>query len=942
MAKNILLKLAILLFPASLLAQLNVAPNSNATQLAQAITGSGVTVTNASLTCGSGGSGTFSYAGSTLTLTSGILLTTGLATDASMPAQIVSQSTGNNFSDPNLTSIESAAIYDNCILSFDFVPICNQVSIKYTFGSSEYDGYQCSSYNDAFGIFLTGANPSGGTYNATNIATLPNGTAVSINNVNDGSDQCTSPHNQSYYVNNFSGTDIVYEGLTTAITSTKPVVPCSTYHMKIAIADAGDEVYDSGVFIGGNAVSCQTAPSAAITSTGVSCGGSNGTASVTVSNYSATPTYSWSPGGQTTPSLTGLSAGTYTCLVTFQTGCSGVFTQTLTTTVSNPPNSLSVTASASPATCSGSSTGSATVSISGGTAPYTVGWNTSPVQTTTVVNSLTPGTYSVAVHDNAGCFQTVSVTVGITNPTVLTFTNVQTCGSNLVLNASAGSTYQWYDTSNVIISGAIAQTYNASNVSNGQHYIVSFKDNTTGCKDSLQFNISKYNLNFSFLPSPPCNGGNNGSISLTPSGTYTFSSYDWNLSGTVSNSGTSTVTPISVPNLGAGTYSVSVNPTGNPSCSYSYTIQLVQGAMPAPILDTVKVCNQDTIKLNPPVAAGSTNNWYLASPFGPLGTSLANVAYPIYPIQHTGTSYIDTVKSAAGCVSVYKVSVKIQSFQKNISIVQQLKCYNDSTGKVKISIPREYNGPINHPYTFTWVYPSPYTAPGVVTTNATAPLVPINVTESNLHPGYYYCVIKTGNCVDTAKITLQNPAKLHTDSIYAYYCPKDSLALVIADTGQANYVWHPNNSVATSTGDSAHVPLANLNSFYVTYLRNGCPDTGKIIVSVTTYDAFRPDELVNVFSPNGDKINDYFYPFYSQQVNQYQIFKQSDTYELYIYDRWGKQVYSTTDYSKPWDGKTKSGHSADAGSYFFVVKYKSNCGSKADLVEKKGFLELVR
>src|SRR6185503_14262461 len=108
---------------------------------------------------------------------------------------------------------------------------------------------------------------------------------------------------------NSSGTDVVYEGLTTAITSVKPVVPCSTYHMKIAIADAGDQAYDSGVFVGGNAVSCQTAPAASIAATPVSCGGTNGTASVTVTNYSATPTYSWSPGGQTTPTLSGLSAG---------------------------------------------------------------------------------------------------------------------------------------------------------------------------------------------------------------------------------------------------------------------------------------------------------------------------------------------------------------------------------------------------------------------------------------------------------------------------------------------------------------------------------------------------------------------------------------------------------------------------------------------------------
>src|SRR6185437_334994 len=110
------------------------------------------------------------------------------------------------------------------------------------------------------------------------------------------------------------------------------------------------------------------------------------------------------------------------------------------------------------------------------------------------------------------------------------------------------------------------------------------------------------------------------------------------------------------------------------------------------------------------VAAGSTNNWYTPPPSAStfLGTSAANVAYPIIPPQHSSATYIDTVKSSAGCVSVYKISVKIQSFQKTISILQQLKCYDDSIGKIKVTIPRETNGPIGHPYTFTWFYPAPY------------------------------------------------------------------------------------------------------------------------------------------------------------------------------------------------------------------------------------------
>ncbi|HEX7413519.1 MAG TPA: choice-of-anchor L domain-containing protein, partial [Bacteroidia bacterium] len=153
MKKNYL-KIAFLFLPLGIFSQstLTVTPNSIATQLAQAITGSGVTVSSASLSCGGAGyvgSSTFSYpvSGTTLGLTSGILLTTGQASDALLPAQVVSVATLNNFSDPDLTAISTQANNDNCILTFNFVPVCNQIGITYVFGSSEYNGYQCSQYN---------------------------------------------------------------------------------------------------------------------------------------------------------------------------------------------------------------------------------------------------------------------------------------------------------------------------------------------------------------------------------------------------------------------------------------------------------------------------------------------------------------------------------------------------------------------------------------------------------------------------------------------------------------------------------------------------------------------------------------------------------------------------------------------------------------------------
>ena len=116
------------------------------------------------------------------------------------------------------------------------------------------------------------------------------------------------------------------------------------------------------------------------------------------------------------------------------------------------------------------------------------------------------------------------------------------------------------------------------------------------------------------------------------------------------------------------------------------------------------------------------------------------------------------------------------------------------------------------------------------------------------------------------------------------------------------------------------------------------------MIHTATHNSFLPNQLVNVFSPNGDGRNDVFYPFYQANSNQYEIAKQSNNlvYALKIYDRWGTLMFETTDYSTPWNGKTKGGNTADAGTYFYYVTYESNCATNADKTTKKGFVELMR
>lgn len=196
--------------------------------------------------------GYFNANGTSFPFNAGIILSSGLATEAPGSGGTFASTSlglgGDNDLDDLLSGFWSSQ--DAVILEFDFVPSSDTIQFRYIFGSEEYPEYVNSSYNDVFGFFITGPNPAGGNYNSQNIALIP-GTSnyVSIDNVNNGTNNTGPCTNCSYYVNNSSGSITVYDGLTTPLTAWALVTPCQTYHIKLAIADAGDQIYDSGVFI---------------------------------------------------------------------------------------------------------------------------------------------------------------------------------------------------------------------------------------------------------------------------------------------------------------------------------------------------------------------------------------------------------------------------------------------------------------------------------------------------------------------------------------------------------------------------------------------------------------------------------------------------------------------------------------------------------------------
>ena len=241
-------------------AQVTVSQTGTVAQWVQnVLVGQGVTVSNVTYTGDLQAIGTFTTGTtpSNLGFPSGIIMSSGNATDAagynSSGSTTTNTSGGSDTDLANLISTQPTNIKDAAVLEFDFIPVSDTVRFRYVFGSDEYPEFVNSSYNDVFGFFVSGLNPSGGFYTNQNIALIPGTTTpVSINNVNNGTASAGPCQNCAYYVNNLGGTTIEYDGMTTVLTAWIKVIPCLTYHIKLAIADVGDESYDSGVFLEAN------------------------------------------------------------------------------------------------------------------------------------------------------------------------------------------------------------------------------------------------------------------------------------------------------------------------------------------------------------------------------------------------------------------------------------------------------------------------------------------------------------------------------------------------------------------------------------------------------------------------------------------------------------------------------------------------------------------
>jgi gliding motility-associated-like protein len=281
------------------------------------------------------------------------------------------------------------------------------------------------------------------------------------------------------------------------------------------------------------------------TVTDVKCfGGNDGTATV---NTTAKPpvTYSWSPGGQTTQTATGLSAGTYTCTVKDSAGCP----QTKVVTVKQPTQ-ITATSSHTDVTVPKGSDGTATaINPTGGTPPYTYQWDDPNKQTTQTAVNLKSGTYTCTITDKNGCI--FKVTEVILEPPLFIVkidTVHVTCfngnDGKIVLHASKGTAPYSFTWTPPVSTDSVANNLKAG------VYLCDVKD-ANGVTVTVTVTIRQpEELTASITGKDiTCNGANNGEASVIAKGGVPPYAYLWSPGG---------ATTSEIKNLAAGTYSCTI------------------------------------------------------------------------------------------------------------------------------------------------------------------------------------------------------------------------------------------------------------------------------------------------------------------------------------------------------------------------------------------------
>jgi len=743
-----------------------------------------------------------------------------------------------------------------------------------------------------------------------------------------------------------------------------------------------------------------TQPSSALSastgSTSSLCGSKSGSVSVNASGGTPGYTYSWNTNA-TAQTVTNLAAGSYTVTVTDLNGCSKILTQA----VNNATGGAAVSISSSTNTlCNGSSTGSATVTISGGAPPLNwtfssgTGGTVAGTGFTSTITGLAAGPYTLLVTDADGCL-TSSATI-LTSPSAVTpsvsFQSNATCFDSTNGQATITSTggtggfsYSW--------SGGAGNFATATNLVPGTLYTVQVTD-ANSCTATISVSISQPTaISIATSSDSAVCGSANGSVFASPTGGTPGYQYSWSPGGAVSPTAAGLI---------AGTYSVTV--TDKNGCT-STTTQGISNAGAANVVlsssvATLCIGQADTLKAN--VSGGSPGYSYSWS----IDSTSAG-PFVVSPV--TTTTYSLTVTDSKGCTSaVQTVQVKVNP-PLNVTLTSSGKtiCNGASATLTATATGGNTN------YSFTWL-PSGTTGPTLAITPGTnttytvtlndncgtpqaTASVPITVdvpptviissdgsigcsdhpvciqfSGSSNPPGacvsteWYFgdsdsssqanpkhCYTAAGvytvsmKCTDASGCSsisapgsntitvIQNPKAAFSYTPASVIIQDTTIAFTSHSTGASSLLWNFGDTASQANNTSilinpthAYKDSGNYCILLVAF-NTGCVDTARQCLIVHEACTL-PKQIPNVFSPNGDGINDIF------------TIRSSGLKELIctMYNRWGMEIYQYDAVLTGWDGHTFSDSKAPDGTYYYILK--ATCLTSTDQLKGNGFLQLVR
>lgn len=531
------------------------------------------------------------------------------------------------------------------------------------------------------------------------------------------------------------------------------------------------------------------------------------------------------------------------------------------------------------------------------------------------------GTYTGIVQDQiSGCTMQAAFGLSDANFSITSSIVPPICDPVVVQVAAPGATPLVSFTVTNSATGAVLTgsgqptTFNLPALTRGS-YVVSVTD-ANNCTNS-----------FNQLINPPASP----TVTLTPdlcNNTLTASipgaaTYAWTATPSSGITGPTSLATINLtPNAGTVTYSVIATPTAG--CPGTDDITLNVGNIPTPAITQTSACEETgTLNVTPP---GTFNyRWYVN---GALDTSIGGTTEFIDLADDGKTYRVDIYEPISGCVKPSADFVAHMFGRVDASLTSTPPCEDGQP--ITLTATTAAISP-----TFAWA------RNGSALTGVTTP------TTQQTEEGTYRVTITRGTCNATADLTInRNPLPIGQLRAIALICddPENldpETATVDLDPGNfVEYAWSKNSITLNYT---ERVFTADSKGIYEVKITDASRCTAidktevinECLPKINAPNAFKPGSTV--FNPDRkDLTNGDFWVFTR--------FIEDDQFKVFIFNRWGEMVYSSSDRFFKWNG----GYNNDLnrplppGTYSYVVQYVSAFRPNDGVKEKRGGVALIR